>query len=314
MERSSAQTGRSEGRPLLSAADALGIASLELRARAVAEGVLAGAHRSRRLGASTEFADHKLYAPGDELKRLDWKAYARVDRFYVRRYEEETNLDVYLVVDASGSMAYAGGAQGTYRHSKLDYAATLAAAIAWLAGRRSDGVGLSIFAGEEQTSLLPSARRASGAELLRCLETMQARGPTALLDTLEQVGRRLHRNTLIVVLSDLLEVRADALDPLAVLRRRGADVLLLHTLDRDELDFPFDGVVRFEDMEQERAVQVDASGVRAAYLDELRAFLAQMQRGAHERDLRYCLAPTDGPPAELLRRALTGGPLLGRVT
>lgn len=297
-------------RALLSADDVFGIASLELRARTVAEGVLVGSHRSRRFGSSTEFAEHKVYAPGDELKHLDWKAYARVDRYFVRRYEEEANLDVYVVVDASGSMAYAGGARGAYHHSKLDYACTLAAALAFLASRHSDGVGLSLFAGEERGVLPPRARRDRTAELFRMLEHVAADGVTDVVGALEGVARRLTRNALVVLVSDLLDVGEDALGPLSLLRARGADVLLLHVLDRDELEFPFDGVVRFVDMEGDREVQVDAPGVRDAYLEELRGFLERVRRGAAERDLRYLLAPSDEAPARVLREALAGTPLV----
>lgn len=299
------------GRTLLSAADVLGIASLELRARTVAEGVLVGSHRSRRFGSSTEFAEHKLYTPGDELKHLDWKAYARTDRYFVRRYEEEANLDVYVVVDASGSMGYAGGARGAYHHSKLDYACTLAGALGFLASRRSDGVGLSVFAGEERGILPPRARRDRTAEFFRMLEQVVPEGVTDVVGVLESVAQRLTRKALVVLVTDLLDVGEDALDPLAILRRRGADVLVLHVLDRDELDFPFDGVVRFVDMEGDREVQVDAPGVREAYLDELKGFLQRAKRGAAERDLRYLLAPSDEPPAKVLREALAAT-LFGR--
>lgn len=302
--------GKGAARTLLSADDVFGIASLELRARTVAEGVLAGSHRSRRFGSSTEFAEHKLYAPGDELKHLDWKAYARVDRYFVRRYEEEANLDIYLVVDASGSMGYAGGARGTYHHSKLDYACTLAAAVAFLASRRSDGVGLTLFAGQERGVLPPRARRDRTVELFRMLEEIAPEGVTNVVAALEGVARRLTRNALVVLISDLLDVGEDALRPLSLLRARGADVLLLHVLDRDELAFPFDGVVRFLDMEGEREVQVDAPGVREAYLEELNAFLERVKRGAAERDLRYLLAPSDDAPSKVLREALLGTPLL----
>jgi uncharacterized protein (DUF58 family) len=298
-------------RKLLEADDVFGIASLEVRARAIAEGVLVGHHRSRRFGSSTEFAEHKLYSPGDELRHLDWKAYARNDRYFVRRWEEEASLDIHLVVDASGSMGYGGGARGAYHHSKLDYACSLAAAIGWLAARRSDGVGLSVFARDEVASLQPRARRDHLAEVFKLLEGARADGVTDLFGVTEKVGARMSRNALVVVFTDLLDVGADALAPLSVLRRRGADVLVLHTLDDDELDFPFDGVVRFVDMEGDREVQVDAPGVRGAYLEELQAFLDEAQRDAASRDLRYALARTSEAPAAVLRRALPVSALTG---
>lgn len=301
---------REPGRRLLSAEDIFGIASLEVRARVIADGVLIGTHRSRRFGSSTEFAEHKLYTPGDELKHLDWRTYARTDRYFVRRYEEETNLDVYLVVDASGSMAYAGGARGAFGLSKLDYAATLAAAIGWLASRRSDAVSLSLFAGEEVSFLPPRARLDHLAELFRRLEAVPAEGPTEATEILEVLAGRVTRRALVVLVSDLLDVGDAPLGPLGVLRRRGADVLVLHTLDRDELEFPFDGVVRFEDLEGVREVQVDAPGVREAYLQELSAFLEHVRDQSARRDLRYQLARTDASPVEVLRDALGSSRLL----
>lgn len=298
---------RGEGRGcLLSHEEIFSLASLEVRARVIAEGLLVGAHRSKRFGASTEFAEHKLYAPGDELKHLDWKTYARTDRYFVRRYEEEANLDIYLIVDASGSMAYAGGARGAYGIPKLEYAATLIGALAYLAAKRSDALSLTLFAGEERLFLPPRARRDHLAEILGALESIEPAGPTEAVRALEAVVQRVQRRALVVLASDLLDVGEDALGPLGILRRRGADVIVLHTLDRDELDFPFDGVVRFEDLEGDREVQVDAPGVREAYLQELEAFLSRVRLESARRDLRYYLAPTDRSPVLVLREALDG--------
>jgi uncharacterized protein (DUF58 family) len=293
-----------EARKLLSAEEVFQLASMELRARAIAEGVLVGQHKSKAFGASTEFKEHKEYAPGDDIRALDWRAYARRDRHMVRRYEAERNLEVILVVDTSGSMGYAGGAGGKFGASKLDYAATLAAGLAWLAGRRSDAPALTLFAAKEKLHLPPRARQDHLMGLLAALERAQSGGVTDLTGALEQTALRQKRNALIVVFTDLLDVGDEFLSPLGALRKRGADVLLVHTLHRDELEFPFDGVVRFEDMEEEREVQVDAPGVRRAYLDEIARFLEESARGAARRDLRYVLAPTDAPPSEVLREAL----------
>lgn len=281
-----------------------GIASLEMRARAIAEGVLAGIHRSRRFGSSSEFAEHKQYTPGDDLRHLDWKAFARMDRYFVRRYEEETNLDVHLVLDCSGSMAYAGGARGSFGISKLEYARTLVAGLAYLAHRQSDGCSLQLFAGDERTSVPPSARADHLRAIFQHLERVPAEGPSEAVAALERVSSRMSRRALVVLVSDLLDVGTDALGPLGVLRKRGADVLCLHVLDADEIEFPFDGVVRFEDLEGDREVQVDAPAVREAYLEELALFLSEIRQGASTRDLRYHLADTRKDPAALLKRAL----------
>ncbi|MBI1949572.1 MAG: DUF58 domain-containing protein [Deltaproteobacteria bacterium] len=299
---------------LLPAAVVHGIAPLELRARVVADGVLAGGHRSRRFGSSSEFAEHKLYAPGDDLRRLDWRAFARLDRYFVRRHLDETTIEVALVVDTSASMAYAGGARGRYSVSKLEVAKTYAAALAWLAVHHGDAVGVSLFAGGEREQLAPRARRDQLAPLLELLARTEASGTTALEEALEAVAERLTRRALVVVISDLFDCGADegfsALEPLGVLRRMGCDALVLHTLDRDELELPFDGVVRFEDLEGDRVVQVEAPLVRDSYLEELRAFLDGARDAAERRDVRWQLAPTDAPPVRVLAEALTGAALL----
>lgn len=300
------------GGQLLSAQLVFEISSLEMRARAVGEGVLVGIHQSRRFGSSSEFAEHKLYAPGDDLRHLDWKAFARKDRFYVRRYQEEINLDVLIVVDTSASMAYAGGARGRYGVSKMNYAATLAAAVAYVAARRSDAPGLSLAAGDELLYLPPRARLDAWSELLKRLEETYAEGKSGIADVLQAVANRMARRSLVVVISDLLDVGEQIIPPLRQIRQRGSDVVILHVLDRDELEFPFDGVVRFEDMEGDREAQVDAPAVRAAYLEELRAFLDGIQRGADRSDLRYCQVITDESPAAVLRTALSDALFRGR--
>jgi uncharacterized protein (DUF58 family) len=280
------------------------IRPLAIRARSIAQGVLVGTHMSRRFGSSSEFAEHKLYAPGDELKHLDWKAYARFDRYFVRRYLEEASLDVHLVVDASASMGYAGGARGHFTASKWEVARTLAASIATIAHDQSDATGISIFAAAERMGLPPRSRRDHLHALLDGLSSLEAAGKTDIDAALTAVLARQNRRALVIVISDFLDVDVRVLEPLGVLRRRGADVLILHVLHRDELEFPFDGVVRFEDMESDREVQVDAPGVRAAYLDELQKFLARWRDGAMSRDVRYALAPADAHPVATLKAAL----------
>lgn len=295
---------------LLSAATIHGIAPLELRARVVADGVLAGGHPSRRFGSSSEFAEHKLYSPGDDLRRLDWRAYARLDRYFVRRHHDETNIEVALVVDTSASMAYAGGARGTFSVSKLEAARTYAAALAWLAVHHGDAASVSLFAGAEREQLPPRARRDHLGPILELLARVPADGKTALKEALERVGERLVRRALVVVVSDLFDCGADqgfaALEPLGVLRRMGCDAIILQTLDRDELELPFDGVVRFDDLEGDGFVQVDAPLVRQSYLEELRTFLDGARAAAQLKDLRWHLAPTDEPPVRVLSEALHG--------
>jgi len=302
-----AERGSGQGQGLLTPELLFGIAALSLRARTIADGVLVGSHRSRRFGASTEFAEHKPYTPGDELKHLDWRAFARVDRFFVRRYEEETNLDVHLVVDRSRSMAYAGGADGTFHASKWEYARTLAAALAFIAHRRSDAAGVTLFAETVSAELPPRARRDHLNAVVDALERAQPDGRTDVANALTAVRRHLNRRGLVVLFSDFLDVPPSTLEILGVLRQRGADVLVIQTLDPDELRFPFDGVVRFEDLEGDREVQVDAVAVRDAYLEELRSFLDNIRSECMRRDLRYHLVSTDRDPIAVLSEILGTG-------
>lgn len=299
------------GSELLSAATLYGISPLELRARVIAQSVSAGAHKSKRYGSSSQFAEHKVYAPGDDLRRLDWKAFARMDRYFVRRYEDETALEVVIIVDTSGSMAYAGGARGALSLAKLEAARTLAASLAWIALHTGDAAGVTLFAAANSEALPPRGRSSQLAAILDVLERAQAEGKSEFAAVLARVGEAVVRRSLIVVISDLIDAPLSALAPLGVLRRRGSDVIVLQTLDRDELDLPFDGVVRFEDLEGDREMQVDVPLVREAYLEEMQRFLDDAAAACARLDVRWQLAPTDVSPVDILRRALHGHRLAG---
>lgn len=269
------------------------LSSLQLRARLVADAILSGSHRSRRFGSSAEFAEHKLYAPGDDIRFLDWKVMARKDRLYVRRTEDETRTDVIVVVDTSNSMAYAGGATGRLTNSKLEVARTLAAAVSHVAIRSQDAPGLALFADGERLWMPPRGRADALPQVMAELGRIDATGKTALADALEAVSSRLRRKAVVVVISDLIDCTAESLDALGVLRRRGCDAVVLQVMHEDELDFPYDGVVKFEDLEGDREVQVDAPLVRKAYLEELRRFLDDAEARCASNDARYALVRTD---------------------
>lgn len=291
---------------LLDPATLHGIASLDLRARIVADALFAGGHRSRRFGSSTEFAEHKVYTPGDDLRRLDWRVMGRLDKSYVRRTEDETRTDVVIVVDTSGSMAYAGGARGKATHSKLDVARTLAAATATIALHQQDAPGVSLFAGHEHATLPPRGRTDTLAQLGDLLVHAEAKGTSALASTLDAVTGRLRKKAVVVVITDLIDAGPEALSALSVLRRRGGEAIVLQVLHDDELDFPFDGVVKFEDLEGDREVQVDAPLVRKAYLDELAAFLRACEGACTASDARYALVRTGESVVGPLAIALDG--------
>jgi uncharacterized protein (DUF58 family) len=298
--------GAAPGRtgPLLSPEFLAGIKPLQLRARVLADALFAGGHRSRRFGSSSEFAEHKLYAPGDDLRRLDWRVMGRLDKSYVRRTEDETRVDIALVVDTSNSMAYRGGARGKESWSKLELATTLAAAIATVALRQQDAPGISLFSSTEHLWLPPRGRKDALAQLTDHLAAARPDGKTDLQAVLAALNTRLTKKTVVVVLSDLIDTPPDALLALGVLRKRGSDCLVLQTLHDDELGFTFDGVVRFEDLEGDRVVQVDAPLVRNAYLQELARFLGTVRDACTRVDARYVLARTDISPVLTLGEVL----------
>jgi uncharacterized protein (DUF58 family) len=298
---------RGAGAALLSPALLHALQPLELRARIVADALYAGGHRSRRFGSSSEFAEHKAYAPGDDLRRLDWKVMARQNRSYVRRTEDETRVDVVVVVDTSHSMAYAGGARGVDTTSKIECARTLAAAIAYVAQHRADAPGLSLFAGDETAFLPPRGTGDTLGHICAALVRAEANGKASLERVLERVCERQKRKAVVVVVSDFIDSSIDELWPLGVLRKRGGEAVLLQVLHEDEVDFPFDGVVKFEDLEGDREVQVDAPLVRASYLQELAAFLRTVEGAAADNDARYTLCRTDEPPHAALSRVFSDG-------
>ncbi|MGF1509059.1 MAG: DUF58 domain-containing protein [Myxococcota bacterium] len=274
------------------------IESLHLRARVVADSILAGVHRSRHHGTSAEFAEHKEYAPGDDLRNLDWRAYARLDRDFVKRFEDESNLRALCVVDSSGSMGYP--VDDPSRLSKLAYACTCAAALTYVLARQGDAVGFASYA-ETLHILVPArARRGHTQELLAAISTLAASGPSRLQAVIDTLAEGLRQRTIVIIFSDLLDGGLEALDTLARLRARGHDVAVFHVMDPDELQFPFEDTTRFTSLEDDREVQIDGRAIRNAYLDEVQRFRrAAAQRCAASR-VDYRLAPSDTAPGRLL--------------
>jgi len=272
------------------------IARLEVRARGVVEGVLAGLHKSLFKGQSVEFLQHRPYVRGDDLRRVDWKVWGRQDRLTVKEFEEETSLRLSLVVDGSGSMDYDPGS-GSGRPTKYDHAATLAASLAWLALSHGDAAGCTLFDDRLRTSLPPRTRKSQLAEICGLLEAPHDAGASDFLPPLARLAETLPRRGLVMVLSDFLGDRAGLLRGLRLLRQRGHDVAVIHVLDDDELEFPFEGPTRFEGLELPAHVACNPRGLRAGYLEALEAFLAEVRRGAAQAQADYVLART-GEPAE----------------
>jgi uncharacterized protein (DUF58 family) len=276
--------------------------TMTLRARVVVEGALAGLHRAPHFGSSVEFAEHKEYSPGDEIRHIDWKAYGKFDKYYVKRFEQETELRAYVALDCSGSMGYAGAG----RQSKLEFASYLAASIAYLLIRQQDQAGLLAFGAGLRSYLPPRARPQHLADLLLALERVRPEGPTDVARALDYLLEVVRRRSLVVVLSDLFDRSGAILDRMRRLRARGHDVAVLHVLDPDELAFPFEGLTWFESLEQPERLLCDPRSLRRAYLRELEKFLAGWRRDALEANLSYFNVATDRQLDRVLADFLVG--------
>ncbi|HZA14018.1 MAG TPA: DUF58 domain-containing protein [Myxococcaceae bacterium] len=273
------------------------LAGVKLRARAVMEGVLSGLHKSPHQGQSVEFAEHKEYAPGDEIRHIDWKAYGKFDKYYVKRFEHETNLRAVMVLDGSASMGYRSGPL-----SKLEVSAVLAAALSYLLVRQQDAVGLAVIAGEHVAEIPPRAAAGHLATLFDALEELQPRGTTDLIGAADLLADKLSRRSLVIVFSDLFDDRADALRRIIQLRQRKHDVAVFHVLDPAELEFPFDDPTLFLSMEDERRIEVNPREIKRSYLEEIRAFLGEMKTTCAANDVEYELVRTDTPLDQVLLR------------
>jgi uncharacterized protein (DUF58 family) len=244
------------------------VARLDLRAQFIVEGFLAGLHASPFHGFSVEFSEHRKYVPGDDLKDLDWNVYAKTDRYYVKKFEAETNLTGYLVMDLSSSMAY------TYRQelTKFDYAICLAAALGYLMIHQQDPVGLVTFDTRIQACLPPRSKRTQLGTILSVLANLKPSGKTDVAACLHQLAALVRNRSLIMLFSDLLTEPKPLIESLHHLRHRGNDIILFHVMDEAEVHFPFDGVIEFEDVEESQRLVLDARGMREDYLGALSEF------------------------------------------
>jgi uncharacterized protein (DUF58 family) len=276
---------------LLDPATVVRLGGLKLRARYVVEGFLSGLHRSPHRGSSVEFAEYKEYAPGDDIKHIDWRAYARNDRYYVKQFEEETNLRAYMLLDTSGSMQFGSG-----EVSKLTYAQTLAASMAHLLLRQTDAVGLMCFNATPTAFLPPSSRTRHLDDLINILEQPTAEhAPTSLQRALDTIAERVRRRSVIIVLSDMLDTTSSAGHLLRVLRSRGMDVALFHVIDPDELTLPYEGLTQFEGLEGDGMLLVDPDDIRATYQQLFREHIDGIARTCQESQVDYHRVVTTTP-------------------
>ena len=275
------------------------LAGVRLRARAVVDGVLSGLHKSPHHGQSVEFSEHKEYAPGDELRHLDWKAYGKLDRYYVKRFEHETNLRAFLAIDASGSMGFKTAAL-----SKLEVAAVLAGALSYLLVRQQDAAGLSVFAGESFQDVPPRAAAGHLRSVWSQLDGLIASGPTDLTRAADHLAEHAGRRALVVLFTDFLDERREGLHRWLQLRARRHDVAVFHLVDPAEANFPFDDPTLFLDTEGTGRVEVNAREIRQSYLEEFGAFLTETRRTCAEADVDYERVSTDEALDTVLLRFL----------
>jgi uncharacterized protein (DUF58 family) len=266
------------------------IGNLELVARTVLEGFLSGLHRSANLGMSMDFAEHRPYMPGDDIRRIDWRLWARTDRWYVKEFEADTNANVVLLLDVSASMRFAGDPKGV---SKLDYARMLVACLAHFCRQQRDRVGLVTFDSDIRETIPPSARHLP--LVLQALERAESGGAGALVPALRRIADGIRRRSIVVLVSDLYEDPAHVLDAAAVLRGRGNDLVVFHVLDRAELDFPFDEAATFEDLESGDRLPVIPEQLRERYASLITAHVDELRRRLGEQGAEYTMLDTTVP-------------------
>ncbi len=266
------------------------IGPLGLRARCVVEGLIAGLHRSPLKGRSIEFAQHREYTPGDDTRQVDWKVYARSDKFYLKQFEDETNLQCTLMVDVSQSMSYRGPHSPL---SKLDYAQLIAASLGYLILSQQDSVGLITFTDQVESHLLPSASPTRFDDLLSSLDTPAREIRSDIPQSLRLAGDRLVRRGLVVVISDLLTDPARLLAALKIMKVSRHDLLVLQVLDRTEIEFKFDHATRFVGLEGLPTITTDPRFVGTAYRKAMQSFLQTIKSGCEQLSIDYHLMTTD---------------------
>ena len=266
------------------------IGSLELVARTIVEGFLVGLHRSPFKGFSVEFSEFRPYAPGDDTATIDWKLAARRDRYYVKKFEEETNLECHLLLDVSASMAYASGSV-----SKLEYGSFALAALAYLMHRQRDAVALTLFDDHVVDAVPAGARTAHLRRVLARLSRASAGARSDVAMPLNRLAARLRRRGLVVLVSDLLDDPAGIIQGLKHLRFQGSDVLVFQVLDPAELTFPFEQAARFRDLESADEMAVVPGRVRRRYLAQLDALVGRYREALPAAGVDYHLLRTDRP-------------------
>ena len=276
------------------------LGTVNVVARSVVEGFISGLHRSPHHGFSVEFSEHRPYTPGDELRHLDWIAYAKTNRYYIKQYEQETNLRAYILLDCSASMNYSSGKSLT----KLEYGSFLAATLAYLMSRQQDVVGLVAFDREIRLHMPPRGSPAHINEMCKRLEKLTSAEVTSIAKPFHDLAEMIKRRGLIIIISDLYDNEDAVIRALRHFRHKKHGVILFHIFDQAELEFPFTKLTQFIDLETKEKYQVDPKSVREAYLTELRAFIDRYKKACSDSDTEYVLTDTSVPYGLLLRSYL----------
>jgi uncharacterized protein (DUF58 family) len=277
------------------------VGSLELQARLIVEGYLSGMHKSPYHGFSVEFAEHREYVPGDDLKHLDWKVYSRTGRFYLKQYDAETNLSLWLLIDSSESMRY-----GSIKHSdgkiltKYDYAAMCAAALAYLTLNQQDAVGLVTYDHAIRQLIRPVSQGSLLKQIINVLNQGPGKEKTRLAPIFHDLAERITRRGIIVLISDCFDDLDDILAGLKHLRHKRHEVIVMQILDPAELDFPFQEATLFKGMEQEPELLTDPRSLRDGYLETLQKFQDQLRNSCLMQNIDHLQFRTDEPPGKAL--------------
>lgn len=279
------------------------IQGLELRARRIVEGYVAGLHRSPYQGFSIEFAEHREYAPGDDLRYLDWKVFGRTDKYYLKQFEEETNLIAYLLLDTSESMEYQSDGAAM---SKSDYAKCLAAALSSLVLKQQDSVGLVTFDDRIRSLIRPSGNPSHLKQLIHVMETAETAKKTNTGPIFHDLAERLRKRGIVLIFSDMFDNVEQMMTGLKHFRHRRHDVVVFHVLDPAELDFPFRRTTLFKGLENLPEVLTDPRSLRRAYLQEFGGFLHRLQEGCRTNQVEYVQVRTDQPLDLALTSFLVG--------
>ena len=295
------RTAKADSRRFLSPEMLKKLAHLNIKSRTVVEGSMTGAHRSPFKGFSTEFADHRQYVKGDDLRHLDWRVYARTDRHYIKQYEENTNLKAYTLIDCSASMGYSSNGM-----SKYEYACYLAAGLSYLIIQQQDSAGMAIF-DEKILNYFPP--KSTVSHLRSMLDALVEIKPSAGTDTgvaLHGMAEMLKRRGLIIIISDLMDEPDNVIKGLAHFKQRRHDVIVFHVLDDYELNFPFEKVGEFLDMETGERIRVAPKEIREEYTREITEFLERYKRACFENRIDYVTINTKIRPEVFLAAYLTG--------